>query len=619
MKTLISTIVFLFAASLCWAVSGSYSADGVTLNWTTSGTGTYSVSGTWVQVAASNKGGGIHKDPWPGSWTRQFGNGNTSGSWSITGLTADQPMFLIMYTDIPPVTETHRSSFTITNTVAVTTKGATIQIPANGTRFRILYLIKQDGVVKASYTSEPGDAATTVYVGSLTNDHQLTLEQVTGGDVIVPTDSEGNPDYNAPVNQADNTETVVVGTVTPNGETAPGSGATANTGATTAPTPIAPGVPPPSPVAPPAAPTSTTTPAAPSTTVNITATTHPTLPTPTGTGGATKEDIMTGSNQVTAAVNDVSNQVVATGNNVVSATDKVAGAVSANSTAVVTAVDKTSTAVWESGKKTIESIGKTNVALEVVNTSLAGVKTAVLSVKTSVDGVSAKIDTTNTRLSEIKTAIESGPDRTADTAAASASYATAQTSGASSNTSAQGSINAFDVPTIAPTSPGSQSLEIDVPGVATFSLDPSSDPVVSLVIEWIRAFMAWCIVLAFWWWLWAEFKQLMGLAMLLPQAKGNTVAAGTGGQATALIAAGAISVFLLGVPAAFFAVNTFGAGMDANPFSGASGPVAVALYLLYMFFPVEVLVSALVAAFAVRKGGIVILTGVAALIRFVIP
>jgi len=158
-------LLFLLLPVCLWAVSGSYSADGVTLNWTTAGTSPYSVSGTWVQVAAANKGGGIHKDPWPGSWVQQFGNGNTSGSWTITGLTADQPMFLIMYTDIPPVTETHRSSFTISNTAAA--YYADFAVPGNLGGQAVTVTVWQNGSVVTSTSVGPGAGASSLHVTGL--------------------------------------------------------------------------------------------------------------------------------------------------------------------------------------------------------------------------------------------------------------------------------------------------------------------------------------------------------------------------------------------------------------------------------------------------------------------
>lgn len=328
---------------------------------------------------------------------------------------------------------------------------------------------------------------------------------------------------------------------------------------------------------------------------------------------------MASANQITAAVDSLSDHVTATSNTQVTATDKVAAAVSANGTKTIEAVDKVSTAVWDSGKKTVEALNTTNSSLYDINAALARNKTAIDAVKTAVDGVGSKIDTSNTRLSEIKTLLETGPDRTADTTAANNAYASAQTQGGSAKTAAESAVSAIGIPTIAPTEPASQAFLIEVPGVTTFNMDPSSDPTVAAVISWMRGLMAWIITLAFLWWSWGEFKTVMHTAAVVPQAKGNPVFGGTGAQITALVAAAAISVFLLALPAAYFALSSFGSGMSANPFASPTTAVSKALYLFYLFFPVDVAVAAITAAFVVRKGGIVLLMGVAAAIRFVIP
>lgn len=551
----------------------------------------------------------------PTQATPVYGSATTGGTYDYT-LPSGKKVYVSYFCN------PHWNSYSAIGPIgaAPPTYGVTFPIPANTTTRAITYMVLRGGVSIASYTQPSGGAAASLYVGGLSSPTpQPILVQVTGGFVsniggligIVPEgNSSGNPPTQyVPVNNG----------VAPSAETSPGSGATATAPSTTAPVSTVPGANTTTPTTVPTAPTPTAPPSAPTTTTPVSAPSHPTPPTPTGTDPTKKEDTMAAANQVTTAITNASTQATTNANAIIAATDKVAAAVSSNSIKTIEAVDKTTSAVWDSGKKVIETLNKTNSALDDLNTKLSANTTSLTGVKTAVDAVGTKLDTTNTRLSEIKTAIQNGPDRTADTTAANSAYATAQAQGASARTSAEGSVSAYATPTVAPVAPGSQSFQIVVPGITTFDLDPASDPTVSALISWMRGLMAWGISLSFIWWAWGEFRQLMLTAVMLPQAKGNPVVGGTGGQITALVAAAAISVILLALPASFFALSSFGSGIAQNPFASPTTPVSKALYLFYLFFPVDVIVAAITAAFVVRKGGVVILTGVAAAVRFIIP
>lgn len=514
------------------------------------------------------------------------------------------------------------------------TYGVTIPIPANNTDHAITYIVTNAaGESVGSFTQNPGAEAAELYLGGLETDGALNVLQVTGGFVggtppagggagNIELVSSGNP-YGHPPTTTVNVNAGIV----PGAETSPGSGSSATAPATTPPQAASSGTGVP-PTAAPSAPTPTTPTSAPVPTAPVDPSTPgaPSNPTPTGADGAKKEDVMANANQISDRIREASGKAVETGNAVVAATDKVATAVSDNGTKNIEATGKVATAVWESGKGTIEALNKANTSLSEINTRLAAqdtklgnIATNTGGIATKIDATNSKLDTANTKLEAIKTAVENGPSRTADTAAATASYGAAQAAGGTAKTAAEGSISGGG-PMIAPVQPSPpSSWEINVPGIATFDLDPAHDATLSTVISWCRALGAWVIALGFVWWMWGEFKEVMGTALLLPQAKGNTVAAGTGGQATSLLAAAAISVFLLGLPTAYFALTSYGSGIASNPFSGAPGPIARALYLVYLFLPVEAAVSAITAAFAVRKGALIILTGIAAAVRHVTP
>lgn len=517
---------------------------------------------------------------------------------------------------------------------AAPTYGVTLKVPANGTPKNITYMALKAGNSIGSYMQPSGASSADWYIGNLPDASGIILVEVTGGFTFGSSSGTAGPGNEELVTEADGlpptTYKPVSATVTPTAETSPGAGASATSGTPTAPKATNPSNATPSTAAPTAT-TTTTAPAPPTATGTVSAVSGPSNPTATGTAAATKEDIMNAANQISDRVRENSGKVVEVGNKIIEATDKVAAAVSANATKEIEATDKVAAAVTGTGTKLVEAANKSQSSFDRMNTLLE----TIAGKTTDMTATNAKIDTTNSKLEDVKAntaattsainalkaSIEARQQSTADAqAAANASYSSAQTAGSSAGNAAGSSISA-GVPAIAPMQPSADgsAFEIAVPGVATFSLDPASNSSVSSVIQWVRAFMAWLIGVVFWWWLWGEFKGLMSVAVGLPQAKGNTVAAGTGGQATSLVAAAAISVVLVGLPTAFFALTSFGAGLESNPFSGAPGPVAMALYLVYLFFPVEVIVSAIVAAFAVRKGGLVILASTAAVVRHIVP
>ena len=147
------------------------------------------------------------------------------------------------------------------------------------------------------------------------------------------------------------------------------------------------------------------------------------------------------------------------------------------------------------------------------------------------------------------------------------------------------------------------------------NLNPASNPLVSSLADFLKQVVTWLAGLGFAWWCWGEFDRAVRHLLHAEQAKGNAIIGGTGGQATALIAAGAITALLIAVPLAFWAFATY----DITPVSNPSGPGSIALYLLFFFLPVPYLLSLVTAAFVVRKAALVLVAATATLIRFVVP
>jgi len=112
-------------------------------------------------------------------------------------------------------------------------------------------------------------------------------------------------------------------------------------------------------------------------------------------------------------------------------------------------------------------------------------------------------------------------------------------------------------------------------------------------------------------------------ASAINQAKGNPIIGGTGAQATALIAAGAItvavSVFvvaLLAFLAGDFAISNLLGTVGVNPTSGLAGGVA---WMLDRCFPVGLMIAAVGARVAWNFYASSIFSVCTAAIRFIVP
>jgi len=169
--------------------------------------------------------------------------------------------------------------------------------------------------------------------------------------------------------------------------------------------------------------------------------------------------------------------------------------------------------------------------------------------------------------------------------------------------------------------PGTGSYVINFRG-RSLNLDPMAYAPIASFAAFMRGIIAWFAVVCFEWWLWREFKELFFAAATLPQARGNPVIGGTGGQATAFIAAVAISAILISLPAAWWAYadSDFGfIGIGQNPIEGPLTPDGYAKHLTKAFIPVGTILAVVVQMFIARKFGVVLHAGVATVIRFVIP
>lgn len=209
---------------------------------------------------------------------------------------------------------------------------------------------------------------------------------------------------------------------------------------------------------------------------------------------------------------------------------------------------------------------------------------------------------------------------------ASDSFLSAKDSGASASSQASGVVPALSGRSSYSSASGSPDLIVRLPqafGGLSFDLNPFSNSRFAGVCAWFKSACLWLVVLQFAFFAWAEVKTSFALAIVAPQAKGNTIAAGTGGQATALLAAGGITVallaFFLAVMALFtgdFSLSSIASHLGSDPLVGIGSGV---LWMIEQLLPVSFIIGAYVFRLIFKVSCLKLVLGLAAVVRFVIP
>lgn len=164
-------------------------------------------------------------------------------------------------------------------------------------------------------------------------------------------------------------------------------------------------------------------------------------------------------------------------------------------------------------------------------------------------------------------------------------------------------------------------LNFTIPGIGVHvNLDPAEDDQLATFCYYVSMLMGWAMILAYTVWVWEYFLQVLGIALTAQQAKGNTVA-GTGGQLTAFLAAGIMTIAFLALPAAYWTIAhwDFSALETPSPFdsSGKGTMIGAALYLLSLVFPYSLALTLIALSLVVRKLGATLVLGLHAYVRFV--
>lgn len=456
---------------------------------------------------------------------------------------------------------------------------------------RIDYYATQNGQVVGQHqvVAVMGEHVWTV--GPLDTNDPVTLMQITGGNV----GDDGTP---IPVIRDDTVATPVSPPVTP-GEGYDSSGASSGGsagsggGKPATPTPDAPDLPSPDPSPGPP-------PVDPSPEPN---------PSPSGGDGATAADIQTQTNQIIAGLNK----------NAVNA--------QASAASVVDAINSSRSSAVSGVNATIAALNNVKDAVDKGRANAEVATGHLKNISQSTAGINEKLTTTNSTLSDIRTALDPAQAKADAEAEKAIADAASATEGAAAKAGSDSAFASAGLPSPVSYSDGvAPNLSITFPaafGGAVVDLNPFSSERFGGVASWFRTATLWLAVVLFGQWFWGQLGDWIKGVATTQQAKGNTVVAGTGGQATALVAAGLMTTAIIAAIVTLLAFSFNGIGVAFVNSSLAQNPLATmasgSLWMLNQLLPVSTLLSLLVAKVAFNMYAAPIFSGCAAIVRFIVP
>lgn len=262
-------------------------------------------------------------------------------------------------------------------------------------------------------------------------------------------------------------------------------------------------------------------------------------------------------------------------------------------------------------------------------------------VNVDMSGVTSRLDLVKSKLDEIsardqvrKEAADARKAREDELIAANPTQAAMQSQGAAAGAAAADIINGKGG--AAPSALGfdpsgnagdyASALQFTMPvafGGATFDFNPFSRPGLLSVAHWFREATRWLALVTLGIWAWVQMADWVRGLSTIRQATGNAVAAGTGAQATALIAAGLMTVAIVVASTALMAWTFggigFGALRDASGLNPLVGMSSAVVGFLGEIFPIATLLSCLVARFTFNFYASAIFSTCAAVVRFIVP
>ncbi len=337
-------------------------------------------------------------------------------------------------------------------------------------------------------------------------------------------------------------------------------------------------------------------------------------PTPAGTDPVKKADTEKQTNDLTTALNNQQTANTAAINAVITAVNASAVAGTNGSNGIIAAVNKgTSVLDKINGQLAAQSTG-TNARLDAIKANTAG--TAA-----NTSATVAKLDTLHTDLQKL------APSE-AQTAAVAAANSSMAAAGDSAGSAAAGLFSSATVAGHSISGSGTApNLSVTMPvafGGATFDFNPFSSERFAVICGWFRTACAWLALVTLGVWVWTQTRGWLHAFSGLQQAKGNTVVAGTGGQATAFLAAGLMTAALVtaitGLMAWSFGDISFALIKTVvgttNPL--ATMPAAV-FWMCDQLFPVATLCACLVARASFNMYAAPLFAFCQAVVRFIVP
>jgi len=156
-----------------------------------------------------------------------------------------------------------------------------------------------------------------------------------------------------------------------------------------------------------------------------------------------------------------------------------------------------------------------------------------------------------------------------------------------------------------------------------YDLNPLQNEGIATAVSWFRQACAWLALMTFAAWVWGQVGEWTRGMSTLPQAKGNPVVAGTGAQATALLAAGLMTTAIITAMVAILAWTFDDINFPSLVSLATTNPMATiptgAFWMLDQFFPVATLVTCVIARMAFNIYASTIFATTAAIVRFIVP
>lgn len=597
--------------------------NGTSGAWCTTTTGPGGAYGTPVfdvSPTSASSGSATVTAPTPGSWYQiatRYGDGTWNGS---TGTLTDT----IGYFQIP----------TAAYKVIVT-------FPANDTLHSIRYELWQDGAFTGfSVVMLGGDPTLIKEFQPLPNAHPVTIKEMTSNITYDPVTGFSFVTGTTYVRDVGTATTPVLTTdPTPSPGATTGPQTTAPTGTNTVPAPSV--LPTPSPVAPTPTPTPTPTPPTPAPSPSPLPVAPIPAPNPTPAGGnpVTASDLMTTGNLIKNAIDAGTTSAATNAAAIVTAVnDQKANDTTLANNALTQANANTDklVVVGNSQINTLKSFADTAhtdssalaSAIGVMNTSMAARDAArdakLTTIGTNTQSAANSLGTLVT--SDAARVTQETADRTSWTTSKDGNWAgSAATQNAAAQSSVTGAVGGTSI-SQGPDTPGTSSDMTVHIGSTVVDVAPWNIPLVHTGFGIIKALLAIFFAWEYFVWVYTTMQKAMHMVVTTPQTRGNTYA-GTGGQITALVAAGVITGVILAVPAALGAYvdvgGTLGWKSSLHLFNGIAGMGGgmgqMVLDLLGEALPLTTIVGIMTGKLAVLVAALSVGVGASVAIRWIVP